>query len=901
MGGLKGIRRNKEDDRFLGSSSLWYNMMVKKRIFPAICLVILFLAAFLHPSAQEDQTIEEFILQLERSLESRDMDSYLSAFSPGVREQQKTSLAQYFDILQMETVTARWANKSVKRSPEPKVYLQVIFQNPYSAIIETWQLSLSRVDGGWTITEKTTRGNLSQLYKVQIPSERLEKVKSITIRHIDIELTFRDALLFYDNIPAQETALLILGDGALTFSPSDSAEKHQLEILYKSPVLQDKLEYAFLRISNSFFERNVTIEEDTQADSFEVEQTHINQAYSLFSKHYLRYFTIENSLTGEILSFIPQGDEAVFQVKGKRIGEVVYIYSPFAREEISFFDHEKERYISLYSPGEKNETKRMFITFGERLDVRDYQIELDYVPQNSYLSAKAKIEIAAQVETLDVVKFRFNPAFEILRIYDEERRELFFTQDPRGKLLYVYFLDPVPRGQSAVVEILYRGKLKPPDQLTDVLSGGQQSEIRVFFSPKYQTYLFSQTALWYPSPSDEDYFTARIKIIIPPGYSAISNGLLIEQGKLNGVPEVTEIDKMGSSFFIFESKKPVKYLSFLVGRLNLVQQKQGSPHLYSYHSSDVRFPRDELLDTAEDILHFYESRFGSFPFECLRIIQRSWPTGGGHSPSSFIIINEIPRNTEGGYFPSSTIDPNSPVDLSQWREYFLAHEIAHQWWGQGVTWGRYRDLWLSEGLAQYSSVLYLKSKYNDRAFSNILRKLSKWVERKSDWGPISLGSRLSFLDFKAYQAIIYNKTALILNMLSDLLGEEVFFAGLREFYNSHKYGAATTAQFKKTMEEVSGRDLDEFFALWFHSHLLPAVQVSTSVEKSAEDFVLKIKIDQEKEVFIFPLWLEWQEGNNEVSRKVIVTKRSQEFEIPVQVRPKRIKINPSSAVPGKFH
>ena len=105
-----------------------------------------------------------------------------------------------------------------------------------------------------------------------------------------------------------------------------------------------------------------------------------------------------------------------------------------------------------------------------------------------------------------------------------------------------------------------------------------------------------------------------------------------------------------------------------------------------------------MLDQAADILDFYGRAFGPFPYEKLGIVLRPWPLPGGHSPASFIVINEAPGSADAD-FPTPV---DTPVDLSNWDEYFLAHEIAHQWWGQGVSFETYKDQWLSEGLAQFA-------------------------------------------------------------------------------------------------------------------------------------------------------------------------------------------------------
>jgi aminopeptidase N len=103
------------------------------------------------------------------------------------------------------------------------------------------------------------------------------------------------------------------------------------------------------------------------------------------------------------------------------------------------------------------------------------------------------------------------------------------------------------------------------------------------------------------------------------------------------------------------------------------------------------------------------------------------------------------------------------------------------------------------------------------------------------------------------------------------------------------------------MEKVSGRDLNDFFRLWFDSHLLPNSQVRCSIEKQPPGLLLKIRVSQLNENFIFPLWIAWQDENGAHRReKLIVDRKIQEFEFPLPGPIGKLEINPDKAVPGKF-
>lgn len=859
-----------------------------------ICFLQLML---LSPGLASSQTpsVDNLLAGLQTALDEKDFETYLGFFSPELRNQEEAAVTSLITQLGLENVRLFKSRFQTKEGQEVRLLLQAFFENNYAAVLETWRMELKVENGRWIITDKSIVGDVSNLYKVVIPSDKAERVSLLEVKHADIRLTFRNALVFYDNIPGLETALLVMGEGDLRFTPSLDREQHQLVLLYKKPYLEDRLEYAFLRFSNDFFTKNINIIRD-EADTQPVEQAARSKAYSLFTKHYSRAFTIENSLTGELLSFLPQGEEAVFEFRGWRIGDFSYVYSPFAEEEINLYQWDEERVINFYSPVGDLEQKRFFITFGQKFDVQHCEVDIDFEPEKYYFSGRARVKIESKIGALDAVKLKLNPDLEILRILDDEREALFYTKDKLRKTLYIYLNRRPSRGQTAAIEVFYRGRVEPPQVTTDVVEAGQYEETNFLIPPKYETYLYSQSSYWYPTSDDEDYFTARLKIIIPPGYAAVATGVLSDRSELKDLERVENLEKEGNTVCVFQTERPIKYLSFIVGRFQLEAEDSASVPISFYRDLEIRSQKRDLVDEAKQILEFYEPRFGPFPFEKLSIIRRLWPTSGGHSSASFIVLNEMPRLRGRVRFLSS----ESPVNFSRWKGYFLAHEIAHQWWGQGVAGESYQDQWLSEGLAQFAGVLYLKHLHGEDAFTDILKKLSKSATKKSHWGSILMGARISYVDFEAYQAIVYNKSALVLNMLREMLGEEVFIRGLREFFSAHRYGAARTRDFINAMQKAAGRSLDSFFKMWFYSYRLPEVKTSFTVEKKDETHLLQINVIQMGEPFVFPLWVEWMQERTKVRKMVLVENKSQKFVFETPIKPRNLKVDPDSAVPGKI-
>jgi hypothetical protein len=863
------------------------NKIIRFFFFLSIC------AFFMGPSFGS-QSVQTLLDKVEASLEQRDFAAYLDLFVPELRENERAELREKFEELNLESVSVFKTRKRIELENGIRTYLNVVFESTHSVIIEMWRLDMEHASDQWLIGEKRVTRDVRNLYKINIPSGREERVSRVEIKHADIQITFDNPVVFYDNIPDVETALLVIGEGHIRFTPSIEREKHQLRLVYKKDFLQDRLKYVFVRCSDELFESNIRIEKKHEKGN-PINQAERNRAYSLFAQHYSRSFTVENSLDGKLYSVIPQEEEAVIEFEGVKIGKFTYIFSPFAEEEITLYQWEKQRFMNMYSPQSASEEKRFFISFGEKYDIQNYAMDIDFNPEDRYISGRAEVAFKSSTGHLDKVKFKLNPNLEILRITDQNNNELFFTKDRLRTNLYVYFLDPIQRNQTATVTIYYRGTILPSPLAEDAISAAQVDDLYLYIPPRSETYLYSLNAQWYPVPPEGDYFTARIKIIIPPDYVVVSNGVLVEESELEQWDRVEDLDEVGRKISVFESRKPIKYMSFIVGKWQTKRSETEPMHLHYYRTLDVILPRVDFFEEAKKILQFYSEKFGPYPYESLSIIHRIWRESGGHSPASFIVLNQLPR-IEGIRLERA----DSPVNLTRWNEYYLAHEIAHQWWGQGVTWDRHHDHWISEGLAQFSSILYLREKYGEAAFSSILKKMSAWTKKKTKWGPIIFGSRISHFDYYAFQSIVYDKSSLALNMLKDLLGDEVFFRGVREFFERNKYKAARTHDFVSSMSAISQQDVAPFFRAWFNSSALPEIMVSHTVEKSPQGFLLKFHIVQTKNLFIFPLWVEWIEDGKKTKKMIVVDKREHNVEFPLSHKPTKIRINPDEAVPGFF-
>jgi hypothetical protein len=416
--------------------------------------------------------------------------------------------------------------------------------------------------------------------------------------------------------------------------------------------------------------------------------------------------------------------------------------------------------------------------------------------------------------------------------------------------------------------------------------------------------LLSNRSYWYPQNPVPDYATASIRVLVPQGFSCIASGH--PQAPSDVVPLRDILAGHEGQAFAFRADQPLRYLAVVVTRMTRIGEARvtipnqtdpgsgvDSISVTVSAQGSLRAQGRQVAQDAESILQFYSSLMGDAPYTSAAIALVESDLPGGHSPGYFAVINTPPAfgavNWRG-----------DPAAFENYPQFFLAHELAHQWWGQAIGWKNYHEQWISEGFAQYFAALYAQRARGDRVFSEMLRQFRRWSLSESDQGPVHLGSRLGHVkrDPRVFRALVYNKGAGVLHMLRRLLGDDVFFQGLRRFYMDRRYQKAGTEDFERAMEAESGRVLDRFFERWIYSSGIPRVRYSTHIG----DKQVVVRFEQTgDQVYDFPvtLTLTYADGRS-VNTVLPVTDLEVERIIPTDGMVRRVQVNQDSAALVEF-
>jgi aminopeptidase N len=196
-----------------------------------------------------------------------------------------------------------------------------------------------------------------------------------------------------------------------------------------------------------------------------------------------------------------------------------------------------------------------------------------------------------------------------------------------------------------------------------------------------------------------------------------------------------------------------------------------------------------------------------------------------------VILQQRPPLMGGGLKD----DPATFYDIPG---FFLAHELAHQWWGHGVTPKSYRDRWVAEGFAQYAAALWTRAAVDGETFNRVLRKMATWARRMSAFGPVNLGNRVGHIqnNAQAHRAVVYNKGALVLDMVRRLVGEDAFRRSLMRLQRENRFKEVDTEMVRHAFEAEGGIDLDGLFEVFVRNTALPTMRVE--MREGAQEIVV---------------------------------------------------------------
>lgn len=347
---------------------------------------------------------------------------------------------------------------------------------------------------------------------------------------------------------------------------------------------------------------------------------------------------------------------------------------------------------------------------------------------------------------------------------------------------------------------------------------------------------------------DHPYDKATVDFIItaPGRYTVVANGMMTEESDLENNMKLTHWRETVPI--------PVKVMTFGAARFAVKYEGEVDKiPVWSWVFPQNRIEGFKDYSVALKPMAFYSTLIGDFPYEKLANVQSKTIYGG--------------LENAGAIFYAE----NSVTGLGK-AEKLVAHEVAHQWFGDCVTEADWHHVWLSEGFATYLTSLYIESAQGrEKLAPDMIRsrnQVLKYYEKNAK--PVIDTTITNLMDLLSINS--YQKGAWILHMLRCEIGDSDFIKGLRLFYNRFKNTNALTSDFQQTMDEASGRDLSGFFRQWLYIAGQPELKIWRKTIKKTGTTDIFIEQMQGKP-FIFTLELLIRDNSGERVEKVEINER----------------------------
>lgn len=429
--------------------------------------------------------------------------------------------------------------------------------------------------------------------------------------------------------------------------------------------------------------------------------------------------------------------------------------------------------------------------------------------------------------------------------------------------LVMSLASPPHAGEIRTFEVGYHGI--PADGLR---IGKNKYDERTFFSQNWP----NLARQWLPMIDHPyDKATSEFVITAPAKYQVVANGLLQEETDLGdgrrlthwkqSVPIASWLNALGMAQFASRHFGLVKGISL---------------QTWVYHQD-----RDNGIVTFEEparkAMEFYTDHIGPFAYEKLANVEAAGLRGGTEHASAI--------------FYGETSVTNKPATG------LVAHEIAHQWFGDSVTEKDWDDVWLSEGFATYFTLLCTEHYESRDAFIAGLKRSRETVFATEKKIPDVAIRHNNLADMKnVLNQLVYQKGGWTLHMLRGEMGTDKFWAGIREYYRRYRDSNASSDDFRKVMEESSGENLEWFFTQWLNRPGSPVVDGGWSYDSAAKKIRIELAQTQTGNPYRLPLELGIQETGAATVRieKIELTGRSQLFEIAAEKEPSSVMLDPKT-------
>jgi hypothetical protein len=752
-----------------------------------------------------------------------------------------------------------------------------------------------------------------QLSSVGLDSSRVFRVRDSSIDRPAIHITLEDGTIaFTKDVMGKITGAFFEGDGEVLLVPPNEVERKSMSLFTGMAILEERFATAYFRFNdNTAAELQPGLRAPDDAPAFvarwdetahNLAQTDAMRLLATFSEMLPSANQQPDQKPVKDAVIAKPADRMLrVRLQGRTLGVFDVFYDSTAAEQVEagqaktadngmvYYDVWTSFSAGAAGPDRTARLQTLQTLPAETesredpIFVRSYVVDAQVKPPKE-IDADVKLSLEVMHDGSQFLIFELSRFLKIQSV-EEDGRTVEFIQNPAvegtrlarsgNDQVAVILSEPARKGQKINLHFVYGG---------EVLAEAGKGLLYV-----------GARGNWYPNRgivmSDYD-----LTFHYPSGWTLVATGKPAPVSKPAAAPMQSPRQDENDQVGHWISERPIPIAGFDLGKYVRATAQAGSVHVETYatigverdfpntpdapaqvepvpESSHRKLPQPlpnaslplsparnaaAVAESTAQAIRFYADRFGPFPYSNLALTQlpgresQGWP--GLIFLSSYAFLSPEERHQIHMNATAELIDQQVP-----------AHEAAHQWWGDLVTWSTYRDQWFSEGLANYSALMILQQR-DPAGFRQLMEKYrqdllvpNKEGHLPEDAGPVTLGSRLLSSHFpEGYEAISYGRGTWLFHMLHSMLqdaaaehdptgarrdaAEDPFMVGLRKLRERYQGKAITTRQLLQVFAETlppslryEGKaSLDWFLDGWVNGTSLPKIELR-AVKFTAKD------------------------------------------------------------------
>ena len=693
---------------------------------------------------------------------------------------------------------------------------------------------------------------MAEASAVGIDSSAIYEVSGVLIEDGPVKVVLDSGIvMFLKPVAGRPVGACFIGTGSAAFVPTTTVERNNLQRFYPAEQYSEEINRAVLLFADT------ATAEALRGTPARLPAKGLAELMKL-AKGSLVYDN--GTMDADLLRCLANGwNRSVLTVlaSGTTKWECSMSVSAFQPERYMLYIAEVNSNVRSWkfasmcgAEGETIESRDDGMNAGDVIAIESHTVDARF-ERDLDLSAVDKVRCRALMDSIRVIDMELHYGLRVDSVFLDDGTRLTLTHPKESSRFWVELPRPIARNESVTLRIFYHGEV-----------------IR-----RIDDYTILETSIeWYPAHSYKQ------KALFDLTFTYPDNMKLLCVGERK---DLSTNDDMNVARWV--TSAPIRNASFHIGlfKERPIETEKDVPTASMYYRT---------IDQAEPVsidvsqaLTFYTRLFGPLPIKHLYATEL--PGSHGEAFPGLLHLSSMAFIKGDDFF----------------AEQFLAHEVAHQWWGIEVDFASYRDQWLSEAFAEYSCLMYsqLASKERNKFF-RLLEEYRKQIIQRgrrvigADLKPpsIALGYRVRSGGYSGdYNTYIYYKGAWVLHMLRNMLlnletmKEDEFLGALAEFYSTYRKRRATTEDFIRIAEKHAKTDLDWFFTQWVYGTDIPRYTYAWNKQRQPDGtwkVRLRVKQTNVPETFRMYVPLKVTSTNDAVYRlRMMMTGGVAEVDLPL--------------------